>query len=452
MIEQDFHFPDDFIWGTTTAAYQIEGAADEDGKGPSIWDTFARKRGFVRNSDNGDVACDHYHRWQGDIDLMRELNTGAYRFSISWPRIYPEGRGRVNQPGLDFYSRLVDGLLDAGITPFVTLYHWDLPEALQTEGGWPERKIVDDYLAYADTVTRALGDRVKHWVTFNEPWTFTWLGYVLGMHAPGLPSGNPMLAMAATHHAYLAHGAAIPMIHANAPGSQAGISLNLVQVESASDSAEDRAAAARFDGFNNRWYLDPLFRGEYPADMVEKYGMFMPEVRPGDMEQIATPMDFFGVNYYTRGVIADEPEQLLLQARQVEQEGVEHTDSGWEVYPHGLYALLRRVHDEYTSLPLYVTESGAAFADTVSADGEIHDDRRTAYLDGHFRAAQQALDEGVPVKGYFVWSLMDNFEWAEGYSKRFGVYYVDYPTQRRTLKDSGRFLARVATGVNLPTK
>jgi beta-glucosidase len=436
-------FPQDFVWGTATASYQVEGAVREDGRGASIWDTFSAIPGNVKNGNTGEVACDHYHRWREDIELMRQLNISAYRFSIAWSRIFPEGRGQVNQKGIDFYSRLVDGLLAARITPFVTLYHWDLPQTLEDEDGWLRRGISEDFTNYADVVSRAIGDRVKHWITFNEPWVFTWLGYVKGEHAPGQRSDTPRPALLATHHTYLAHGAAVPVIRRNSPDSKVGITLNLVPADAASPKGEDAEAAARFDGYFNRWYLDPLFRGHYPADMVELFEPYLPDIRQGDMQQIQAPLDFLGINYYTREVVAQGARNPLIGTDKVSPEG-EYTTTNAEVYPEGLYNTLKRVHSEYSPKAIYITENGASFDDELTSDGQVHDERRANYLKVHFEAAARALEEGVPLKGYFVWSMMDNFEWALGYSIRFGVYYVDYTTQRRILKDSGRYFAQVA--------
>lgn len=441
MTEKFPVFPKDFIWGAATAAYQIEGAATADGRGPSIWDTFSHTPGKVKNGETGDIACDHYHRWPDDIKLMQKLGISAYRFSIAWPRIFPQGRGTVNEPGLAFYDKLVDALLAAHITPYVTLYHWDLPQALQDENGWLRRGIVDDFTAYADVMSRRLGDRVKHWITFNEPWVFTWLGYTLGVHAPGY-TGFPTDSLQATHHVYLAHGAAVPVIRANSPGAQVGITLNLSHVDPHTPTATDEQAAVRYDGWANRWYLDPLFKGQYPQDMTATYSVFMPEIQPGDMEQIATPIDFLGVNYYSRAVVAHDADGFELQIRQVEMPG-EKTEMGWEVYPHGLYALLRRLHEDYQPKAMFITENGAAFPDTISADGHVHDEKRVQYLAEHFQAASHAVHDGVPLKGYFVWSLLDNFEWAEGYSRRFGIHYVDYTTQQRIPKDSALYMTEM---------
>ncbi len=439
----DLTFPSDFVWGAATAAYQIEGSPTADGKGPSIWDTFTHQPGAIDDGTTGDVACDHYQRWPEDIALMRALHLGAYRFSIAWARILPDGRGPVNRAGLDFYSRLIDGLLEAGITPYVTLYHWDLPQALEDEGGWLRRGIVADYSRYADVVTRTLGDRVKHWTTFNEPWVFTWSGYALGEDAPGLALGARG-ALAATHHAFLSHGAAMPIIRANVKDAVAGIVLDLNAVEPASDHADDVAAAKRWEGCQNRWYLDPLFKGAYPADMLEVYAEVLPEIRPGDLESICAPLDYLGVNFYRRSVAGAGDELPPVNWKRHSPPG-EYTAMGWEVSPNGLYDILRFVWDGYHPKALYVTENGAAFDDVVSSDGQVHDERRVAYLRHHFAQAAQAIADGLPLKGYFVWSLLDNFEWACGQAKRFGLIYTDYATQRRIIKDSGRYVARIAS-------
>lgn len=431
-------FPSGFAWGTATAAYQIEGAVSEDGRGPSIWDTFSHAQGKTANGDTGDVACDHYHRWRDDIALMRQLNLNAYRFSIAWPRILPSGRGPVNRPGLDFYDRLVDGLLAAGIDPYITLYHWDLPQALQDEGGWLRRDIAGDFENYAGIVSRALGDRVKFWTTFNEPWTFTWWGHVTGEDAPGLKLGARG-GLEASHNVLLAHGKALPVLRANVPDSQVGIVLDLNCVEPASNSPEDVAAARRFDGCQNRWYLDPLFKGAYPQDMLELYGQDAPDVLPGDLETIRAPMDYLGVNFYRRSVMAAGSDLPPVNISRVSPPG-EYTSLGWEVSPHGLYDILKYVHDRYRPGALYVSESGAAFEDRPAQDGTVHDTERTEYLRAHFAQAHRAIEDGIPLCGYFVWTLMDNFEWAEGYNARFGVARTDFMTQQRTIKDSGRLL------------
>jgi len=436
-------FPQDFVWGAATAAYQIEGAVKEDGRGVSIWDTFSHTPGNIANGDTGDVACDHYHRWPKDIALMRELNLSAYRFSVAWSRILPQGRGEVNPKGLEFYSRLVDALLEAGITPYPTLYHWDLPQALQDEGGWLRRGIVEDYLHYTEVVTEALGDRVKRWTTLNEPWVFSWEGHRSGEDAPGLKLGA-WGALTATHHALLAHGRAVPLIRQNVPDAQVGIVLDMNPVEPASDKPEDVAAAKRFEGCQNRWYLDAVLKGRYPEDMVDVYGAQLPTILGGDMETIRQPLDYLGINFYRRSVMADGTELAPVNVRRVEPASSDYTAMGWEVSPQGLYDILEFVHKNYDVPSLYVTENGAAFDDGVSADGQVHDAQRVQYLQAHLEQALKAIHDGIPLKGYFVWTLMDNFEWAEGYAKRFGVVYTDFETQKRTVKDSGRFLAQLA--------
>jgi beta-glucosidase len=433
-------FPDGFVWGAAAAAFQIEGATTEDGRGESIWDRFCHTPGKVLNGDTGDPACDHYHRWREDIALMRDLGLKAYRLSISWPRILPTGNGPVNAAGLDFYDRLVDGLLDAGITPYVTLYHWDMPQALEDAGGWPNRMTVDAFVRFADVVSQRLGDRVKHWITHNEPWCVAYLGYLLGAHAPGVSNGP---ALQAGHHVLLSHGLAVPVLRANSPGAQVGITLNFSPAYPASESEADLAAAHVHDGFFNRWFLDPLYRGSYPDDMLalyERVGLQL-SVQDGDMAVIAAPLDFLGVNYYNRAVIQANPHEPLGYAH-VRPEG-EYTAMDWEVYPDALRALLVRLQRDYQPGPMHVTENGAAYDDMLTASGEIHDEGRKRYLARHLAACHTAIAEGVRLEGYFVWSLLDNFEWAFGYTKRFGIVYVDYNTQRRLLKDSARFYRSV---------
>jgi len=434
-------FPEGFIWGVATAAYQIEGAWNEDGKGESIWDRFSHTPGKIAHGDTGDVACDHYHRWREDVALMKELGLHAYRFSISWPRLLPQGRGRVNDAGLDFYSRLVDALLEAAIEPFVTLYHWDLPQALQDRGGWPERATAEAFVEYADLVARKLGDRVKHWITLNEPFVSAIAGYLEGQHAPGHSDLDE--ALAAAHHLLLAHGWAVPVILRNSPEVQVGITLNLSGQTPASPSAADRAAAWQRDGVINRWFLDPLSARGYPADIVQHYGHPMDFVQAGDLEAIAVSLDFLGVNYYARGVVRSS---VLTEAENVPRTvfpNPERTEMGWEVYPEGLYEVLGRLHFDYRFPALYVTENGAAYPDQIGPDGQVDDPLRVAFLKGHLAAAARAIAAGVPLRGYFAWSLMDNFEWAHGYSKRFGLIYVDYPTQRRVLKTSAHWYRQV---------
>jgi beta-glucosidase len=434
-------FPKDFIWGAATAAYQIEGAWNEDGKGESIWDRFSHTPGKTASGDTGDVACDHYHRWREDVTLMKELGLHAYRFSMSWPRLLPEGRGHVNDAGLDFYSRLVDALLEAAIEPFITLYHWDLPQALQDQGGWPARASAEAFVEYADLAARKLGDRVKHWITLNEPFVSAMVGYLEGRHAPGHSDLDE--ALAAAHHLLLAHGWAVPVIRRNSPEAQVSITLNLSGQTPASPSAADRAAAWQRDGVVNRWFLDPLSGRGYPADIVQHYGNPMDFVQAGDLEAIAVPLDFLGVNYYTRGIVRSSAVAEAENVPRTVFPNPERTEMGWEVYPEGLYEILGRLHFDYRSPALYVTENGAAYLDQIGPGEQVDDPLRVAFFKGHLAAAARAIAAGVPLRGYFAWSLMDNFEWAHGYSKRFGLIYVDYQTQRRVLKTSAHWYRRV---------
>ncbi len=426
-------FPEDFNWGAATAAYQIEGAATEDGRGESIWDRFSATPGNVPNGDTGDVACDSYHRYPDDVRLMRELGLDAYRFSISWPRVLPDGRGRPNRDGLDFYDRLVDELLGNGIDPFVTLYHWDLPQVLEDRGGWPVRDTVEAYTEYVEVVVGRLGDRVRNWITQNEPWVISWLGYGLGVHAPGRTSEAD--ALAAAHHILLGHARAAEVVRRDAPGAEVGISIDLVPMYAFSESEADVRATRHSDGFRNRWFLDPLLAGGYPADMLERYADsgLAPPVVEGDMEAIAAPLDFLGINYYTRNVVRSGSNGTVPDT--VAAEGAEHTEMGWEVYPDGLTDLLVRLHEEYELPPLYITENGASFPDD-RANGSVPDAQRVSYLERHLGALADAVERGVPVRGYFVWSLLDNFEWAFGYTRRFGIVYVDFQTLERVPKAS----------------
>lgn len=434
-------FPERFIWGAATSAYQIEGAWDEDGKGESIWDRFSHTPGKIENGDTGDVACDHYHRWREDVALMKEIGLQAYRFSIAWPRLLPEGQGRVNPPGLDFYDRLVDALLEAGIEPFVTLYHWDLPQALQDQGGWLVRTTAEAFVEYADLASRILGDRVKRWITLNEPFVSAIVGYLEGRHAPG--HSNLDEALVAAHHLLLGHGWAVSVIRRNSSGAQVGIALNLSGQTPASPSAVDRAAAWQRDGVVNRWFLDPLSARGYPADIVQYCGNPMDFVQAGDLEAIAVPLDFLGVNYYMRGVVRSDVVPEAENAPRTVFPNSKRTEMGWEVYPEGLYEILGRVHFDYRFPALYITENGAAYPDRIGPDGQVDDPLRVSFLKRHLAAAARVIATGVPLRGYFVWSLLDNFEWAHGYSKRFGLIYVDYQTQQRTLKTSAHWYRRV---------
>lgn len=426
--------PPDFRWGVGTSAFQIEGAVAEGGRAPSIWDTFMETPGRISNGDTAAVACDHYHRWREDIELMRSLGVDTYRFSVAWPRVVPDGAGPVNETGLAFYDRLVDALLEAGITPFVTLYHWDLPQALQDRGGWPERDTAEHFAAYASAVAERLGDRVRDWATLNEPHCTAWNGHLDGTMAPGV--SDVTAAVHAAFHLHLAHGLATHAIRAAAPGARVGIVNCLTPCEPATSRDADRAAAVRADGHLNRWWLDPLHGRGYPADMLELYGVDLPE-RPGDLETVAAPLDWLGVNYYSRQLIADDPLGLPPRARPVYLPGERYTAMDWEVHAQSLESLLTRLTDEYEARCLYVTENGAAYPDILRADGTVNDTERARYLEEHITACAGAVMRGAPVAGYFAWSLMDNFEWAHGYDKRFGLVHVDFTSQRRTVKASG---------------
>jgi beta-glucosidase len=439
-------FPDDFVWGAATASYQIEGAVAEDGRLPSIWDTFSHTPGKVAGGDTGDIACDHYHRWRDDIALMRDLGLQAYRFSIAWPRVVPSGVGQINERGLDFYDRLVDGLLEANITPFATLYHWDLPQALQDRGGWANRETAEAFVAYSDAIVGRLGDRVKHWITHNEPWVVSFLGNYLGAHAPGIKDLPTALQVA--HHVLLSHGLAVPVIRAGSAGAQVGITLSLSTARPASSSDEDVAAARLFDGYNNRWFLDPVYGKGYPEDMAAQFGAAMPQIHEGDLAHMAVPTDFLGVNYYFPSYVrAAKPEAGPLGFDQLTPEelaaaGHNLTAMGWPVSADAFRDLLTRLHEDYAPGAIYVTENGGAFDDQLAA-GAVRDPDRIAYLRGHIGAVRQAIDAGVPMRGYFLWSLLDNFEWAFGYEKRFGMVYVDYETQRRIPKESAAWYRQV---------
>jgi beta-glucosidase len=421
--------PSEFVWGAATAAYQIEGAANEGGRGESVWDRFCATPGKVRNGDSGAVACDFYHRYPGDIALMRELGLDAFRFSIAWPRILPDGRGRVNEAGLDFYDRLVDELLASGITPFPTLFHWDTPQALEDAGGWTSRATAEAFVEYAEVVAARLGDRIDHWTTHNEPWVVAWIGHARGEHAPGRTSDAD--AIAAAHHLLLSHGWAVEALRRAAPHAEVGIALNLEHVDPASESPADVEAAREMDDTANRWFLDPVFRGEYPSDLLARYE---PPLHDGDLAAISAPIDFLGVNNYFRFVV--QASSNGGGPHVVHDPEWQRTDMGWEVYPDGLYRLLTRVARDYSPPAMYVTENGAAFGDILSHDGRVHDPERVEYIESHVDAVLRAAADGAPMKGYFVWSFLDNFEWSLGYSKRFGIVYVDYPTQERVPKDS----------------
>jgi len=433
------HFPGEFLWGTATSAQQIEGGRHEGGRGESIWDRFATLPGKIADGSRPDMTCDHFNRWQEDLDLMTSLGMGAYRFSISWPRILPAGRGKVNPAGLDFYDKLVDGLLEAGIQPFPTLYHWDLPQVLQDEGGWAERGIIDAFTEYTTAVARRLGDRVTRWTTHNEPWCIATLGHEEGHHAPG--HTDPAESLRVAHHLLLSHGLSTAVIRNEVPSAEVGIVLIHCPAMPASPTDADVDAARWFDGFFNRWYLDPLFRGRYPEDAVwdrvergHLLGSDLPFLHDGDLEIIAAPLDFLGLNYYSRNVMRmgreGRPEAVAVAPVE------ERTTMGWEVYPQGLEDSLLRVHRDYAPGSIYVTENGAAYTDPAPVAGRIADPRRIAYLRSHLLAVHRAIAAGVPVRGYFAWSLLDNFEWGHGFEQTFGLCALDPDTLDRIPKDS----------------
>lgn len=420
-------FPPGFVWGVATSAFQIEGAAVEDGKGPSIWDSFCRQPGVIADNSDGDIACDHYHRWADDLDLIASLGVGAYRFSVSWPRVRPGGSGAWNSKGLDFYDRLVDGLLARGVTPYLTLNHWDLPDELQARGGWADRDTVHRFVEYARGMAARLGDRVASITTHNEPWVMSVLGHENGIFAPGVK--DRATAMQVSHHLLLSHGLALQALRAQGCQAKLGIVLNLAPLQPATDSDKDKAKTRLEDGLLLRWYMDPLFKGAYPADVLSHLGADAPHVQAGDMAAIGTPMDYLGINYYSRGVVsADGPWDTKTS-------GLPLTDMGWEIYPEGLTELLLRLQRDYAIPPLFVTENGCAMPDRLEA-GRVQDRGRIDYLHQHIEAMAEAMRQGVRLDGYMVWSLMDNFEWAFGYEKRFGIVHVDYASQVRTLKDS----------------
>ena len=432
-------FPDGFLWGASTSAYQVEGSPLADGAGASNWHRFCRTPGLVKGGDTGDVACDHYNRWKEDIGWMKELGLNAYRFSISWSRVLPEGTGRVNEKGLDFYRRLVDALGEAGIEGNATLFHWDLPAALEDRGGWQNRDIAGWFAEYARVVFRALDGRVRMWATLNEPWVVTDGGYLHGVLAPGHRS--LFEAPIAAHNLLRAHGAAVDVYRAEGK-HRIGIVVNLEPKHPASQSPEDLAAARRADAYMNRQFLDPLLLGHYPEELVGIFGEAWPEFPAADLEAIRRPIDFVGVNYYSRSVVKHEPKAWPVGAGRVKQPGL-HTEMDWEIYPDGLAEILLWVRERYGTIPLYVTENGAALADAEPVGGLVQDPVRVAYLRDHLRAVRRAMDGGVDVRGYFAWSLLDNFEWSQGFSKRFGLIRVDYATQKRTAKASARYYTKV---------
>ena len=442
-MSDKIRFPKEFIFGASTSAYQIEGAWNEDGKGESIWDRFVRKKGKIKNGDTGDIACDHYHRYKDDIKIMKEIGLEAYRFSINWPRIFPRGWGDINEKGIGFYDRLVDELLAASIEPLITIYHWDLPWAIQQEGGWYSPNIRNYFSDYSSLLVKRLGDRVKNWITLNEPWMFVFIGHLLGIHAPGLR--NPWRSMKAFHNAMCAHGEAVKSMRSERGDIRIGITLSLSPLEPATESRRDKEATERADLFMNRLALDPIFGKGYPEKIQKLLKPFFPTILSDEMKLIAEPIDFLGVNTYTREFIrynwklpflkfwssvGDVPEKDYIE------NGIQYTDMGYEVYPKSLYQVLARIRDEYGNVPVIITENGSSFTDVVTGKS-VHDPKRTAYLEGYIREVSRAISDGCDVRGYFVWSLFDNMEWSYGYGKRHGIVYVDFETQQRIIKDSG---------------
>ncbi len=420
-----------FLWGTATASYQIEGATSEDGRRPSVWDTFSHTPGKVERSENADIACDHYHRYAEDIHLMRDLGVGAYRFSVSWSRVIPEGKGQQNQKGFDFYSRVVDELLSAGITPFVTLFHWDLPQALQDRGGFASRDIAGWFTDYAVQTAERLGDRVKHWIMLNEPSVYSLLGHALGMHAPGVTDLDAFFAV--THHLNLAQGKAIQALRATDPSFKLGTTLNLQRGVPADKSKASAVMAERHTDLWNGCYLSPLLAGEYPERILPE---ITPYVKDGDLETAHQPIDFLGINHYFRVYIVANPKTPIGYDQVDPPAGLPQTAYKWEINPTEFREVLLEVHERYHCPPIYITENGAFFTDTVSADGKVHDEKRIAFLNDYLQAMQEARQQGVDIRGYFLWSLTDNFEWAAGYRPTFGIISIDYPTQKRIPKDS----------------
>ncbi len=452
-------FPATFRLGAATAAYQIEGAWNEDGKGPSIWDVFTHKRGKIQGGHTGDVACDHYHRYQTDIALMQQLFLDAYRFSISWPRLLPEGRGAINPKGLGFYDRLVDALLAAGIEPFITLFHWDMPQAIfQEMGGFASRECSNYFAEYAEIAVSHLGDRVKHWITLNEPLMHASQGFLFGRHAPGRRSLRAWLWV--LHHQLLGHGQAVDRIRALRPDVKVGLTFNLAPIFPRTDSQRDQKAALLGDQLFNRLCLDPIFKGSYPPELWHRLRFIHPPVKPDDFDVISRPIDFLGVNNYSRGIVYHVWYVPLLQMstpltwmpkKEFKRNGVQHTSMGWEVYPPGIYQVLTRLRQEYDNPLVYVTENGAAFTDTVK-NGQVHDPLRRDFLEQYLGQVARAVQNGANVQGYFVWTLLDNLEWAFGFTKRFGIVHVDHQAQTRLIKDSGHWYRRLIQNQTLRQK
>ncbi|MBA3073652.1 MAG: beta-glucosidase [Anaerolineae bacterium] len=452
-----YEFPKDFKWGTATSSYQIEGAVDQGGRSPSIWDEFSHRTGTIRNNENGDVACDHYHRWKEDIQLMKQLGYKAYRFSIAWPRILPDGSGRINQQGIDFYNRLIDEMLQSDIEPFLTLYHWDIPTKLK--GAWLNRDSAYAFEEFSDVCARSFGDRVKRWMTINEPICASFLSYTWGHHAPGLT--DPYQGLVAAHHLLLSHGLAVKTIRSHYPDAEIGIALNPASVYPLTDSKVDHQIANQAETRQNRWFSDPVYKGSYPVEAVQAYielGVLKNEtpdfIHSGDMEIISIPTDFLGINYYTRQVYHTDQSEMpsVDHFKSLPAPLDNQTEMGWEIFPQGLFDLLKKVNDEYHPQKILITENGASYSYAPDNFGKIEDPKRIEYLDMHLQAVAKAIQAGIPVKGYFLWSFMDNFEWAQGYSQRFGLVYVDYKTQKRTPKASAYWYGKVIKDNGLALK
>lgn len=439
---EPYQFPKDFFWGASTAAYQIEGAWKEDGKGESIWDRFAHTTGTIKGAFNGDVACDSYHRYPEDIALLKEMNLTSYRMSISWPRIQPDGTGAPNQKGLDHYKRVLDSLHEAKIRPLVTLYHWDLPQALEDKGGWPNRDLVGYFSDYASLVAKSLGDRFNTWAIFNEPAIFTGLGYYLGTHAPGRTDFPAFLR--STHVVNLAQAAAFRAIKSARPSARVGTAFSTTFAQPKTESEADRAAAERYHAYANIWFIEPALKGEYPKALADHIPPEALGIQPGDMEKVKAPLDYLGINYYVRTLVSDAPENHALHLKTSAGMDGPHTEFNWEVWPDGFYSLLMRISRDYSKPVMEITENGCSYGDAPDSRGRVSDSRRTEYCRAYIGAVARAMRDGADIRGYSHWSLLDNFEWAEGYTQRFGLTFVDFHTQKRTIKDSGKWYARLA--------
>ncbi len=443
VIMKKFIFPKGFLWGSATASYQVEGAWDEDGKGESIWDRFSHTPGKMDTSDTGDVTCDHYHRYKDDIKLMKKIGLKAYRFSISWPRIFPNGTGKINKKGVDFYKNLIKELRKEGIEPVVTLYHWDLPQKIQDMGGWANRKTIDLFVKYAEVLFNEFGNSISFWITHNEPRVVAYQGHAFGRIAPGIK--DKKMALQVAHHLLLSHGKTVRAFRNKGLRGKIGITLNLKPVYPKTNSPKDRKAAEVYDAYKNKWFSDPLFKGVYPevdsSYFKKEYGY--PEIRKGDMEIISTPIDFLGINCYSRSLVKYEKRNGDFNVKEICPKNSRYTTMNWEIYPKGIYDLLIGIKKDYGDIPLLITENGASFSDKLLEDGRVHDKNRINYYKKYIKEIWKAIDKGVNLKGYFAWSFMDNLEWAFGFTKRFGLIYVDYKSLNRYLKDSAHYYSDI---------